>query len=839
MNSKTELKTKFNIKKTFKNLAKAAAAVTAGIMLITPTVLADDNAEFELFYDFEDFNANYYSNILPDEHWDFRATTNRKVASFQEESGNKTLQLGGWQSGILFFDRLITSGKMHISFDIKMSSDNLRTLFILEDGRINAGKGDELRESGMAANKYSRTFRLFGDTGEVFYNKQNGRDETYTGNLTIGWTDFKSEGFSNMDFKQWHRIDMVTTEMSKSDARIQYYIDGQPVLPKPLYFAESAGFKGFYIYNYAGKNSSGGELTVTDANDYVLVDNLSGKRYFDEVGLRGKPQGDGKVELTNGEMTVRLTERVDKELLTKDNMTIKGGVNNKTLTNYTVQTIDDSINKDGTTDRFKVKFSGEIDMGSYTITLSDKIKGTSLELPMITPIEFRTAPKIKHIEAVYLNDNFDDYTDDTNLPSGWSYQPTPNGTYHKQGVHEDNGYALGIENDKTSGAVRMIKQLASSTAPGVDYTVNFDVYSENMYWYLYLLENGDFDENTKGYDENVAVTAKSGGQISYAEERTKKANQMTKINGLTAPEKQWNNVTLTVAFNDGKPQYKIKVNDSETYTVDIKRDFATKGTEGIGFGYYYSGGGTEDSKLYIDNVKVTSAMDAIYPEVESMEFINAEGNTVATDNGVTSALDKIRINFNTQVDEEAAKENITVTSIEGTAEYVTDVYVTGDKSVAEVTFPYLLTEDSNYTISVGKGISSKYTDEVSSLIATSRSFKTMEDASFKVIKNEVEKNTSGGYSYNLTLVKNTDSAINMTAVAAVYEKVTIGDKSYDKLTDVKYIPIEVGADTKGIYNYTTAVSASDEAEVKTMLWKWSGNQKVKLSDGTTGEITVE
>lgn len=92
-------------------------------------------------------------------------------------------------------------------------------------------------------------------------------------------------------------------------------------------------------------------------NDFFIIDNMTARRYFDETGLRGTAEGDGKVDLSNGELTVRLSERVDKSVLTADNMTIKGGTLNKTLSNFTVEPISNVVSDaidTNTTDEFKV-----------------------------------------------------------------------------------------------------------------------------------------------------------------------------------------------------------------------------------------------------------------------------------------------------------------------------------------------------------------------------------------------------------------------------------------------------------------------------------------------------
>ena len=384
------------MKPNIKKLIKIAAAAFSGLMLVSSAaVFADDGAEFELYYDFEDYSASPGSGILPDdEYWGIASSTGGTLKQFGSyiEDGNTSMRLLPWAEPVLFFNRIAESGRLHISFDFKTSNPIFDTLILFDDGVTS----QDPRYNGHKDLKYSRGPRFQTASGKVSYNAYSATS-TDTGGLSVAWNYVPSDVTFNGS--EWHRFDMITTDLSKADARVTYYLDGQKININPVYCAKAKGLKSVYLLPNLEKDADGNSPKWTN-NDFFIIDNMTARRYFDETGLRGTAEGDGKVGLTNGELTVRLSERVDKSALTPENITIKGGSLNKTLSNFTVEPISNVVSDaidTNTTDEFKVKFSGDIDMGSYTLTLSDSVVGKSFGLSMVTPVEFRTKPKTKRI----------------------------------------------------------------------------------------------------------------------------------------------------------------------------------------------------------------------------------------------------------------------------------------------------------------------------------------------------------------------------------------------------------------------------------------------------------
>ena len=135
------------------------------LSLCSYNVYADDNTEFELFYDFNEYEANFNSGIFPDEHWGTNNTTSSNKMWFGSytANGNSALKIGSKAGSALFFDRLITSGNMHISYDFMINNPQANVLLMFEDGNGPSG----LRDSGYSSLNYSKTVRVSSDTGKV------------------------------------------------------------------------------------------------------------------------------------------------------------------------------------------------------------------------------------------------------------------------------------------------------------------------------------------------------------------------------------------------------------------------------------------------------------------------------------------------------------------------------------------------------------------------------------------------------------------------------------------------------------------------------------------------
>ena len=202
---------------------------------------------------------------------------------------------------------------------------------------------------------------------------------------------------------------------------------------------------------------------------------------------------------------------------------------------------------------------------------------------------------------------------------------------------------------------------------------------------------------------------------------------------------------------------------------------------------------------------------------------------------ITSALHKIEVNFNTLVDEQSVLDLVSAEGDSGIDYTINLTENSSGNSKAEIIFNRLLEPDSNYMLYVKRGIKSRYASSIESLVGFSNSFKTYNDAAFEALKNEV---TADGV-YTFKAYKNTNDTANLTAVAAIYQTVEVNGKNYDKLVEMRYIPLDIKSNDKGIFEYEIPLNNTDEnAQVICTLWSWPNNQKINLPNGNIGKISI-
>ena len=205
------------MKPNIKKLIKITAAAFSGLMLVSSAAaFADDGAEFELYYDFDNYNAALGSGILPDnEYWGMSSSDSGNAQQFGSytEDGNTAMRLLPWAGPALFFNRIAESGRLHISFDFKTSNPIFDTMIMFDDGVTS----QDPRYSGFKALKYSRGPRFETTSGRVSYNAYSATS-TDPGGLSSAWNYVPSDVTFNGS--EWHRFDMITTDLSQADARV-------------------------------------------------------------------------------------------------------------------------------------------------------------------------------------------------------------------------------------------------------------------------------------------------------------------------------------------------------------------------------------------------------------------------------------------------------------------------------------------------------------------------------------------------------------------------------------------------------------------------------------------
>jgi|GEM_PF-1765262 len=786
------------------------------------TVLADDGEAFSFFYDFENYKAEVGSGIQPDSNWIFLTNLSgrKNYGSYYDPVENNTaMQIRSSGEPVLMFGRNVTQGKLHISFDIKFSANTRRVLVLFYDGR----SGDDA--TTILTDNYSKTIFLNSpEAGQIRYFISSNVTSTQS---MMGW-DYRIANI-NYDALQWHRIDIVTTEISDSKANANYYIDGQLINEYPVYFSSSKGFKSFALRCESLSDSS--------APDYVLVDNLSVTRYYGEKGIEGKVIGSDRVPLENAEIEIKLSENINPDMLIPNNIKITNTVSGEEITDFDV--VEASAN------RFKIKFNQKLKSGVHTLMLSSNIRGGVLNSCMLKPVEFRTEYLYEYKYTEFANIDFNDYTympnsstmpedeDNSTLPHGWRNIGRLEQTY-AQSVPgrsgEEKDFALGFVNPAESGVQsRFVYEFPIEIPPETEYSVEFDLLYENMYWYTYLLEPGDVNPDNPNNAQNIAIASTNAeGNIFYAKTRT--TSQVTKTD-LTVSANEWHTIKLRVIPKSGSvssvTSYAISVDGGEEYVVDTERVFGTNPTVGIGFGYVPAK--DKNGKMYIDNVKVSGNLKFLYPEVDKISFVNYDGKELAAQDEMTSTLYRIIVDFNTVITEESVKRCIKVRQGGKDLNYDYDIESNNGNTTVVIKFDKLLEPSEKYTLNISEDVSSWYSPDVKSIVSYTKSFTSKNDATFKMYENDIEENPSGKI-YKVKFVKNNDAVGMYTIAVAGYKtvmRVMDGqEKQMEELTGIKYIPFVVNAESKGVFEYELEIDFNSEY-IRTYLWNYPTLYKIE------------
>ncbi len=854
---------------------KKISLILVAVMLLSlftvPIVFADDEKDVFLDYNLE----NTWSGRYPDDKW---GALNGNFEAATDDYG-KAFKIKHYGEPYLKFGQTLKKGKLHVSFDIKIMSDYRNCLLVLYDGRLGGDPDtvsydDSQISKALRINSYTNSFEWYQDGSSNL-------SMTKWVSTGVKITDDRFDGFfpegtpdEEKTLKErWYHCDIVTTEMSETDARADYYVNGIKVNDNPVYFAGSKGFKavGFRTEGFKGSADDSEADKLAYQNDgYVLVDNIRVSRYFGEEGIEGSVSG--RVPLTAGaSVNVSLSESVDSSLLIKENMTVINAASGDEFTDFEVSSQTDT--------GFTLTFANGLPSGNYELMLADNIIGGSLSYKMVNPVELRTEYKTQRVNTSYADMNFNGYSytppaeasvmtaeddtvfeeaeefefaefpeevqeyipasvsedeDNSTLPAGWRNIGKLENTYAQSVAGKtaaQGDTALGFVNpERVTDHSRFIYTFENPIPALSEYEISFDIKLNNMNWFLYLLEPGDDNAETTGYNENAAIgSTASSGIVFYAGSRRLVPNSRFD-NALKVESGAWHSVKLKVKpVLDSGAEYTVSVDNGTEYTASTNRAFDTSSTIGIGLGYVARQ--NQNGYMYVDNLKVTSDMNVMYPEVDRITYYSYDGTPVNAGNEMTTLIDKINVDFNTAVSADSASRAI---SISGGSDISYDVEVENveGKSRAVVTLNRLLEKDKNYRITVSPGIASAYTNQITSEVAVNKSFGTRSDLSFRMFESGID---TANNKYVAKFVKNNSSAGKYTLAVAGYNNVTknINGTSVTvrELVGINYLPIDITAGTKGILEYELSTNFGQICDVyEPYLWTYPQQLKVELGE---------
>lgn len=748
-------------------------------------VFADDGLEYSAYYDFENYNGKYGSGTLPGDDWTLKFDNlNLKEfgSYYDEERESKCLQVGSSNRPTVWFGQTFKSGKVHITYYVKTDATGNGTGIMMYDAR----NGDEKKKL-INNNYFMRPLVHRGDL--VGYRQQ--------------WDDWYSVTKVFDNDNEWHRVDILTDELSNTTPGVAIYWDGALVNEKPLTSSVFTGLKAL------GFQSEGG----TTYYDDILI-----KRFYGDNGFSGEVSGSERVSAEDGELNIKLRDTVNPDMIVKENVIIKNLNTGDAVENFLVE--------DVTEDSFKICFQGEIKRGIYSLILNDSVRTKILDLSMSEEVIFRTEYETKKVNRNFADESFDEYSDtDGTLPYGWLY--FDNETENAVSVQDKaEGYALGFENvGSVSNPIKAVMPYEFEIPAGLEFDLSFDVYNENMSWYLYSYNDEISEEG--GVSENTVMIAQTNAKGNLYYSNDGKTTTRIHKDFILTPGK-WHNVKVKVKPEKANTTtYIITIDDTDAKEIEVARDYYNIKTSGIGIGYLPQG---EENKLYIDNLKVSADVEAYVPEIEELNVIDAGGNVIdmfTNSVSLTSQIQRIDVLMNTAIDENNILESIVFAQNGEPLDYYYETEKIDGSSKISLHFDTLLEPGCEYKISA-VNVQSAFSDELVMDTKIEKVFITKEDASVKLIENNLDKENG---KYTLIIAKNNNADVKYTVMVSGYKNKTVGNESYKKLETVEYMPVELMSGYEGIvYAEFDLKEFSECDEIKTFLWRYPNNEIIDTNN---------
>lgn len=786
-----------------KLLGILATAILIASSTFVSASAAGDNGIY--FYDFTGYSAKMNSGIGPDENW--KALLRNNISNYGsydtgDEHGTAMLIKPGSEPSFVF-PEMLTTGKVHIGFDAKMTTDGIQALIMFYNGVY----------SEPSLNSFGKP---------LFINFPKGGLSNYTNAVTWGQKVLDEK----IDATQWHHYDFRTTELSGSAVTMSCYIDGK-LIYSDLNIKQAKGIRTWSFRAQKETNASAGE------NDGVIIDNVYVNTYSGSDSFSAKKTDNERIPFKNGRVRIAANERI-KDGISKDNVIITNtntgaNVTNLSIENFTGQTFD-------------IVFGGTIEYGRYNISFKDvagEISGESLS----SVISVETEYKSELIQNEYINLDFDDYTsNDGSLPSGFERMDSGDDVYAKSVSGKSGGandFALGFSGMPLERKQkRVMYKFDSPIDENTEFDISLDMYTSNATWYLYLADEDDFSTDNSDYLNNSLVSVDEDGILYYANGR--KDSPDTRVDrSLKLASDNWHNIKIKVIPDpdNNKNYLVISVDGGSEYRVETSREFHKNSVWGIGTGYLKMTDG--DADVRVDNIKISGEKSVLYPEVDSIKAYDSFGNEVALSETASALIYEIRFEFNTLIPSDLDAfismtklgENVPVNY-----EVISDRIK--QRSTIVIKFDDLLEKLRDYKITVSKGIPSIYSDKVQSFSEYTTEIKANRESAFKC--KDFGYDSANGTA-RVVFSKNNDKSGTYIYVVAEYKTVTKntadGEKQTELLTGIRYVPIILTAEDRGKFEYSLNLSNRESGTTfKTFVWTYPKLEKlIYAEDGTVEE----
>lgn len=562
-----------------------------------------------------------------------------------------------------YFGRMLDSGKVHISYDLKAvnnTSYDMNTILSVRTGGDNHNPG--------VYNGWLTTLSgidcTTSDKRKVWLPDNFGKDNA----------EDRENGIREIYDKKYHKYDIW---IDYDNNTVSAYMDGT-VLRENQQIADGIDFslKGLQLNNDIPDYTFHGQALVESGefqylfsqSGYVMVDNLLIDNYAlsDEKqtfgGIKLYSDGTDKLTKDGGEINLIFGEYMNMLDVDAKNYQAKNLSTGEIFNPISVQKVDNS------TAKVKLTF-GALSGGKYELSYIGTNYGECSESDVTGKVEFTitSAQKTDLSQPYYyMNEDFNDYSG--GRPAGW--QALDEG--YKNSEYKYTDYVASARADTNtkdnSSAMKMERLIADGADKDMEYyypfgetmtteeraVVEFDVKHKGGGWTMGLVQNLDaatneydirmntlcgmktggttLNANTKGYDgENHSMTKNSSGETIFANENSINKNTLGFWRGYrdkvdesnssygkyvsvvgNLVQDEWTHIKAEINFADGT--YKFTIGDSEPVTVKMSQMNRYRrgnyhqnylyGIAGLRFTRLASTADVTDNSVSVDNIKV-------------------------------------------------------------------------------------------------------------------------------------------------------------------------------------------------------------------------------------------
>ena len=778
------------------------AAVVMMISTAAATAFAADDGEL-YFYDFADYDVEMGQGIGVDSYWQPLALSGRNYiksfGSFDLADGEHDrvmlVKQGGEPS--FLFPEMLTTGKLRVSFDGRLTTDNLRMLVLFYTGLYDAPNT--------------------GGFGKpLFINSPERKSVSYYTNST-SWT--KKVPLDNFNGLEWHHYDFITEELSGSTVMMSCYIDGE------LIYSDSniKAAKGIRSWGFRVEKIDG----TLETNDGFIVDNVYINHYSGSDDFSIARLNSDRVPTQNGRIRLAANERLVNGI-SKNNVVIANANSGKSVNNYSIENF--------TGQTFDIVFDGEIENGRYNISFKDVV-GELSNAALSNSISFETEYKSEVINTEYEDIDFNDYTStDGSLPSGFENidsdaDISAKSVSGKSGAAND--FALGFSGMQAERVQkRAMYKFGSPIGANTEFDIKFDMFVSNATQYFYLADKDDFSADNSDYKSNSLISVNQNGVLMYASGRSASPDTILDSD-LRLASGEWHNINIKVLpdLKNDKSYFVISVDGGSEYKVETSRAFHKNAVYGIGTGYLKTA--SADADVRFDNLKISGARTVYYPEIDSIKAYDSFGGEVSLGDSSSAMIIEVRAEFNTII---SPNLDGFIALTEDGNEIPTSYEVVNDsengRSTLIIRFDGFLNSLRDYKITIFKGIPSVYSNNVTSFLEYTAEIKANSETGFKCRDFGYDESSKTA---KVVFSKNNDASGTYIYVVAEYKTVTKntddGEKQTELLTGIRYVPITLSADDRGKFEYSLNLSNSESGTTfKTYVWKYPKLEKLICAD---------